>query len=214
MKPKKQTSSGAEDLFRSRLENIINMRHALVILSEKIDWDYLDKEVAPYFSDEGRPGLPTQFMVGLLLLKHMHDLSDEAVCERWVCDPYFQYFTGEEFFQHVFPHERSGMTHWRQRVGPDFLAKLVQESLRIAHGEGALRAKDLKKVTVDTTVQPKNITFPTDAKLIYRAMVKLAALARKHDVTLRQSYIRVGKQALIMSQRYAHAKQFKRIRRS
>ena len=213
MKPKKQTPSGAEDFFRSRLDNIINLRHELVILAGKIDWDHLDEQVAPYFSHDGRPALPTRFMVGLLLLKHTFNLSDEGVCERWVCDPYFQYFTGEEFFQHAFPHERSNMTHWRQRVGPDFLEKLVQESLRIAHGEGALRTKDLKKVTVDTTVQPKNITFPTDAKLTYRAMVKLAALARKHDVKLRQSYIRVGKQALIMSQRYAHAKQFKRHKR-
>jgi transposase, IS5 family len=81
------------------------------------------------------------------------------VCERWVYDPYFQYFTGEEFFQHEFPHERSDLSHWRKRLG-DKLELLLAESLRVAHASGALRSKDLKRVTVDTTVQPKNISFP------------------------------------------------------
>jgi IS5 family transposase len=85
------------------------------------------------------------------------------VCERWVYDPYFQFFTGEEFFQHEFPHERSDLSHWRKRLG-DRLELLLAESLRVAHASGALRTQDLKRVTVDTTVQPKNVSFPTDAK--------------------------------------------------
>ena len=85
------------------------------------------------------------------------------MCERWVHDPYFQFFTGEEFFQHTFPHERSDLSHWRKRLG-DKLELLLAESLRVAHGTGALRSKDLQRVTVDTTVQPKAITFPTDAQ--------------------------------------------------
>src|SRR5207248_9629837 len=85
--------------------------------------------------------------------------------ERWVHDPYFQFFTGEEFFQHAFPHERSDLSHWRKRLG-DKLELLLAESLRVAHEAGALRGQDLKRVTVDTTVQPKAITFPTDAKLL------------------------------------------------
>ena len=88
-------------------------------------------------------------------------MSDEGVCERWVHDPYFQHFTGEEFFQHAFPHERSDLSHWRKRLG-DKLELLLAESLRVAHEAGALRTKDLERVTVDTTVQPKAITFPTD----------------------------------------------------
>src|SRR5204863_3996684 len=87
-------------------------------------------------------------------------LSDEGACERWVYDPYFQHFTGEEFFQHEFPHERSDLSHWRKRLG-NKLELLLAESLRVAHESGALRTKDLARVTVDTTVQPKNITFPT-----------------------------------------------------
>ncbi len=95
-------------------------------------------------------------MIGLLLLKHIYGLSDEGMCERWVHDPYFQFFTGEEFFQHAFPHERSDLSHWRKRLG-DKLELLLAESLRVAHGAGALRGQDLKRVTVDTTVQPKAI---------------------------------------------------------
>jgi hypothetical protein len=92
----------------------------------------------------------------LLLLKHIYGLSDEGVCERWVHDPYFQHFTGEEFFQHEFPHERSDLSHWRKRLG-DKLERLLAESLRVAHESGALRTRDLKRVTVDTTVQPTRL---------------------------------------------------------
>ena len=84
--------------IRARLDQIINLKHELVRLAGMIDWAWIDGELAGCFSDEGRPGLTTRFMVGLLLLKHIHGLSDEEVCARWVYDPYFQYFTGEEFF--------------------------------------------------------------------------------------------------------------------
>ncbi len=127
-------------------------------------------------------------------------------------DPYFQYFTGEEFFQHALPHERSGMSHWRKRIG-DKLDILLQESLRIAHDTGALKKRDLARVTVDTTVQPKNVTFPTDAKLLETAIQQLGKLAKQHGVPLRQSYTRVAKRAAMMAGRYAHAKQFKRMNR-
>ncbi len=100
MKPKEQEKSQIEDLFRSRLENIINMRHELVILAESIDWNFLESKVSVFYAEEGRPGIPSRLMVGLHILKQMYNLSDEAVCERWVCDPYFQYFCGEEYFQH------------------------------------------------------------------------------------------------------------------
>ena len=110
----------------------------------------------------------------------------EGVCERWVYDPYFQHFTGEEFFQHSFPHERSDLSHWRRRLG-DKLDLLLAESLRVAHESGALRTRDLARVTVDTTVQPKNIAFPTDARLLHAAIKGLNRLARRHGVRLRQS---------------------------
>ena len=212
MRPKKRETTTAGDLFQARLDQIINMRHELVQLAGKIDWAWIDGEIAPLYSDKGRPGIETRFVIGLLLLKHMFGLSDEGVCERWVYDPYFQHFTGEEFFQHSFPHERSDLSHWRKRLGGK-LDLLLTESLRVAHGSGALRTKDLARVTVDTTVQPKNITFPTDAKLLHAAIKGLNRLARRHGVALRQSYRRLAKRAAMMAARYAHAKQFNRHHR-
>lgn len=212
MRPKKPERTGEGDLFRARLDQIINLRHELVQLGSKIDWDWIDREIAPLYSDKGRPGIETRFMIGLLLLKHIYGLSDEAVCERWVYDPYFQHFTGFEFFQHEFPHERSDLSHWRKRLG-DRLELLLAESLRVAHETDALRTRDLKRVTVDTTVQPKAVTFPTDAKLVHAAIRGLNRLARAHGVRLRQSYLRVARHAAMMAGRYAHAKQFKRHRR-
>jgi IS5 family transposase len=212
MRPKKHKTTGAGDLFRARLDQIINLKHELAQLAGAIDWDWIDGEIAPLYSDKGRPGVETRFAIGLLLLKHIYGLSDEGVCERWVYDPYFQHFTGEEFFQHEFPHERSDLSHWRKRLG-DKLELLLAESLRVAHESGALRTKDLKRVTVDTTVQPKNISFPTDAKLLHAAIKGLNRLARKHGVRLRQSYVRIAQRAAMMAGRYAHAKQFNRHHR-
>jgi len=213
MRPRKRETNGSGDLFRARLEQIINMDHELVRLGRKIDWDWIDEELSGLYRPKGRPAVPTRFMVGLLFLKHIYGLSDDGVCDRWVHDPYFQHFTGEEFFQHHFPHERSGMSHWRKRIG-DKLDVLLAETLRVAHETGALRKRDLARITVDTTVQPKNITFPTDAKLMLTAIEQLGKLARRHNVPLRQSYVRVAKRAAMMAGRYAHAKQFKRHNRA
>ena len=210
MRPKQQKKADHDDLFKARLDQIINMRHELVTLADKIDWAWLDEQIAPCFSEHGRPGEPVRFMIGMFILKHTYGLSDEGIWNRWVNDPYFQYFTGEEFFQHDLPHERSGMTHWRNRIG-DKLDILLAESLRLAHDTGALKKSDLARVTVDTTVQPKNITFPTDAKLLLVAIQQLGKLAKAEGVELRQSYARVAKTAAMMAGRYAHAKQFKRM---
>ena len=142
MRPKQRETSKSDDLFRARLDQIINPEHELLRLAAKIDWTWIDGEIAPLYSEHGRPAVPTRFMIGLLLLKHIYALSDEDVCERWVENPYFQFFTGEEFFQHTFPHERSGLSHWRKRLG-DKLGLLLAESLRVAHTSGALRPRDL-----------------------------------------------------------------------
>ena len=212
MRPKKHKTTGSNDLFRARLDQIINLKHELVLLAGKIDWDWIDGETAPLYSENGRPGIETRFIIGLLLLKHIYGLSDEGVCERWVHDPYFQFFTGKEFFQHAFPHERSDLSHWRKRLG-DKLELLLADSLRVAHKAGALRGQDLKRVTVDTAVQPKAITFPTDAKLLHAAIRGLNRLASRRGVRLQQSHLRITKSAAMMAGRYAHAKQFRRHRR-
>ncbi len=212
MRPKQTPKADHDDLFLVRLDHLLNSRHELVLLADKIDWNWIDAELAPFFSDDGRPAEPVRFMIGMFLLKHTYALSDEQVWDRWVQDPYFQYFTGEEFFQHVLPQERSGLSHWRTRIG-DHLDILLQETLRIAEDSGALNKRDLARVTVDTTVQPKNVAFPTDARLLETAIQQLGKLAKTHDVKLRQSYTRVAKSAALMAGRYAHAKQFKRMNR-
>jgi len=207
--------SGEQDLFRSRLDQIINMNHELVRLADAIDWSFLEARFGEVYSDgPGMPPLPTRLMAGLAILKHSFDLSDEEACARWVENPYFQYLCGEEFFQHALPFDRSSMTRWRQRMGEGRIEALLQESLSVAVRTGAMKPQDTRRVIVDTTVQPKNVMFPTDAKLLNRARERLVALAQKTGVDLRQSYVRVGKRALIKHQRYAHAKQFKRANRA
>ncbi len=203
-----------DDLFGPRLEEIINLRHPLVRLAAEIDWQFL----AGRFSSvcrvgPGQPPLPTRLMAGLLILKHMHNLSDEALCDRWVENPYFQYFCGEVVFQHAAPFDRSSLTRWRQRLGEEQIAALLQESLSVAHRAGAIETKDLERVVVDTTVQEKAVAHPTDARLTHRAIEKLVDLAKREGVKLRQSYLRLAKRAAIMVGRYTHAHQFKRARR-
>ena len=214
-KPREPNDSGEQDLFRSRLDQIINMGHELVQLADAIDWAHLEARFGAVYADgPGMPPLPTRLMAGLAILKHTFDLSDEALCARWVENPYFQYLTGQTFFCHELPFDRSSMTRWRQRMGDERIEVLLQESLAVALKTGALKPADTRRVIVDTTVQPKSVMFPTDAKLANRARERLVALAKAVGLDLRQSYVRVGKRALIKHQRYAHAKQFKRANRS
>jgi transposase, IS5 family len=215
MRPRQPAQPGQTDLFRARLDQIINLDHELVRLGRLIDWRFIESRCGEAYSDvAGQPPLPTRLMAGLAILKASQNLSDEALCARWVENPYYQHFCGEEFFRHDLPFDRSSMTRWRQRMGNDRLNALLQESLAVAVKTKAMTICDLTGIIVDTTVQEKAITFPTDAKLMHRARARLVALARKHGIRLRQSYVRVGKAALIKHQRYAHAKQFGRARRS
>jgi IS5 family transposase len=204
-----------KDLLRPALEEIIDLGHPLVRLAREIDWGFLDLRFASVCAPgPGQPGLPTRLVSGLLILKHMHNLSDEVLCARWLENPYYQFFCGELSFCHRLPFDRSSLTHWRQRVGAEQLVALIQESLSVAHKTGALASRDLERVVVDTTVQPKAIAHPTDARLCHRALEKLVDLARRHQVRLRQSYRRLAKRAAIMVGRYTHAHQFKRARRA
>ena len=215
MHPKERRDSGQNDLFRARLDQIVDMNHALAKLGRQVDWGFLEQRFGAVYADApGRPPLPTRLMAGLAILKHTFNLSDEALCERWVENPYYQLFCGEEFFRHDLPFDRSSITRWRQRMGEDRIVALIQESLNVAARTGAAHPADFAKIIIDTTVQPKAAAFPTDAKLLHRAREKLVRLAKQRGVILRQSYERVGKYALIAHQRYAHAKQFRRANRA
>jgi transposase, IS5 family len=204
-----------KELFRPALDQIIDLQHPLVLLAGKIDWSFIDGRFRSVCREgPGQPPLPTRLVAGLFILKYMHNLSDEALCARWLENPYYQFFCGEEVFRHELPFDRSSLTRWRQRLGEAHLVALIQESLSVAHKTGALAAKDLERVAVDTTVQPKAIAHPTDPRLMHRAIEKLVALAKREGVPLRQSYLRVAKRAAIMVGRYTHAHQFKRAGRA
>lgn len=169
----KPRETGEQDLFRSRLDQIINMKQA-------IDRPVLEERFGAVYSDgPGMPPLPTRLMAGLAILKHTFNLSDEVLCERWVENPYFQYLTGETFFCHTLPFDLSSMTRWRSRMGEERIVALLQESLSLAVKTGAMKPADTRQVIVDTTVQPKNVMFPTDAKLINRARERLVRLAKR-----------------------------------
>ncbi len=203
-----------DNLFQPSLETIINPRHPLVRLAGEMDWDFVGRRFGSVCRvGPGQPPLPTRLVAGLFIIKHMHNLSDEALCDRWVENPYYQYFCGEVVFRHELPFDRSSLTRWRQRLGEEQLAALLQESLAVAHRTGAIETKDLERVVVDTTVQEKAIAHPTDARLTHHAIEKLVDLSKREGVELRQSYRRVAKRAAIMVGRYTHAHQFRRARR-
>jgi len=211
-KPRDERS---KDLFRPALDQIIDLKHPLVRLAGELDWGFLDQRFRSVCSEgPGQPPLPTRLVAGLFILKHAHNLSDEALSARWVENPYYQYFCGEQVFRHELPFDRSSLTRWRQRLGEAQLVALIQESLAVAHKTGAIAPRDLERVAVDTTVQPKAIAHPTDARLMHRALEKLVDLAKVNGVELRQSYVRVAKRAAIMIGRYTHAHQFNRARRA
>lgn len=211
MKPKKE-SRGQLNLFTSRLDQILNQEHPLVILADKIDWSLFEEAIADCYSEDlGAPAKGTRLMVGLHYLKHAFDESDESVVARWVENPYWQYFCGYEFMQHEFPIHPTSMTKWRQRVGEERMKLLLKATLDVALLERFLHRREMTHVNVDTTVQEKNIAHPTDSGLLYKAILKLGKAAADRKIPLRQSYCRVAKKAAHKASRYAHAKQYKRM---
>lgn len=213
MKPKKSVTTEQEDLFRLKLDQLLDQGHELYRLSNQIDWSIFESQFSCLYSDEGRPGVSIRLMVGLHYLKHLFNESDESVVARWVENPYWQYFCGAEYFQHCLPIDPSQMTRFRQRIGEAGCEQMLAQSIVAGLKTKAINASALKTVNVDTTVQEKAIAFPTDSRLYHKARCALVRFAKKQNVALRQSYERVGKEALFRQGRYAHAKQMKRARR-
>lgn len=211
MKP--ETPDNHPDLFRSQLSQILKMSHPLCRLADKINWTRLeDKIEVVYSSGCGHPALPTRLLAGLHYLKYTFNESDESVVERWVENPYWQYFCGYEQLQHELPLHPTTLVKWRNRVG-DKLDALLEEVICVAMETKALKPQALKHVNVDTTVHEKAIAFPTDARLYHKMRVTLVREAHKRSIVLRQSFKKVGKKAFILQGRYASAKQMKRAAR-
>jgi IS5 family transposase len=211
MKPKKPHRRDA-DLFRERLDAIIDTEHKLIRLSTLMPWSEFDEAFGRHYRPLGRPAKPTRLMVGLHYLKHMYDLSDEEAVERWVENPYWQYFCGFDFFQHRLPIDPSTMTRWRKRVGPEGMETVLSATVGVAVNAGAVRQSSFERITVDTTVQPKAIAHPTDSRLYLKALQALVRQAKRHGIVLRRSHTRVARHAALMAGRYAHARQFRRMR--
>jgi IS5 family transposase len=195
MRPKPASPPTTDDLFRNRLSNILDQRHALLRLAGLIDWSRFEQEYGALYAEQGRPGLPTRLMVGLHFLKHIKALSDEQVCAQWVENPYFQAFCGETYFQHELPLERSSLSRWRERIGPDKIETVLAQSIAVAVKGGAVEPKHFERVTIDTTVQTKAVAHPSDSHLLYRGIEWLNRLAKRHGIELRQSFVRLGKHA-------------------
>jgi IS5 family transposase len=159
-----------------------------------------------YPSTTGHPNKAIRLMVGLHYLRYMFNLSDERVVWAYLENPYYQYFCGEKVFQHRFLLDRSSLSRFRGRLKKKKLYALLQETIK----SWVLKKQSVKTAVIDSTVQEKNIAYPTDAKLYYKGLVLLRKLARSQGIKLRQSYIRTGKRLLLKVGRYHHAKQFKR----
>ena len=197
-------------IFQVALDRLIDINHPLCILSHQIDWSEMEDSFSGlYCHTNGRPAKPIRLMVGLHYLKYTYNQSDEDVVARWVENPYWQYFCGEQYFQTDFPLDPSSMTRWRNRVKESDLEQLLQATLKVGLKIGAVKRSDIKNVNVDTTVQPKNIDFPTDAKLVYNMILRLGNLAKSHGVKLKQSFARIGKKYLLMQGRFRRANKHK-----
>jgi len=199
------------ELFRTRLEDLINPNHELALLSNRIDWDYFENEFKSYYSDKGAPSVPIRTMVGCLLLKHLYNLGDERVPEHWECNVYFQYFCGGVFFEHKFPFDPSDFVHFRKRVGEEGVSKIFAYSVRL---HGAEVPRQAKFVLSDTTVQENNTTFPTDAKLCKKVIDKCNKIAENTGIKQRQKYTRESKQLLRDTYNGKHPRRAKQAKKA
>ena len=202
------------NLFKPLLRDIVSPTHPLVLLAGSIDWKRFEDALQERFcADNGRPSCSVRLMVALQYLKYSAGLSDDAVLAEWCENPYWQYFTGGTFFEHDAPTDQTSMSRWRKRLSVDGAEKLLEESLKTGLREGFIKKSEMKHVNVDSTVQEKNIRFPTDARLYNRMRERLVSEAGKCGIVLRQTYVRVGEQLLRRQSGYAKAKQFKRAQK-
>lgn len=215
MKPKSTPKTHQQPILGTmRLDLALDMEHELVRLGRVINWARLEAEFRPmYCPGNGRPAVPTRLMAGLQLLKHTFNLSDEQVVSRWVENPYWQYFCGEEFFCHRLPIHPSQMTRWRQRIGEKGLEKLLQVTIEAGKATRTITERSLKRVIVDTTVQPKAIQHPTDARLYRKVHAAMLRIAEAEGLRLRQTYRLLMTRAFRKHGGHAKAKQFKRARK-
>lgn len=171
----------------SSLTDQLNPRHPLYLLANKIDWQRFESSFSPlYSSDNGRPAKPIRLMCGLLILKHVRNLSDESVVEQWSENAYYQYFCGMLEFTPSFPCNASELVHFRKRIGEKGMELILSESIRVNQKDDDRDHHDT--AFIDSTVQEKNVTYPTDAKLHKKIIRKVLSIVKSLGLPLRQSY--------------------------
>ena len=202
-------------LFEDTFEHTLDHCHPLCILADKINWKNFDEKLGALFGDKKkrRPSIPTRVMVALHYLKYTYNLSDDEVVERFSENNYWQRFAGYLRFTTGLPCDGTTMVKWRKKMKAKGLEVLFEETINVAKNEKLINKRECDKVIVDTTVQEKNITFPTDAKLYHKARNRLVDASNSRGIKLRQSYVRLSKKALFQQARYARAKQMKRAQK-
>ena len=228
------------DFFRARLDAMIDLRHPLAVLATRMPWAQIEASLAPVFahkdragrrlegmdlfgptvalagagvSPAGRPRLPIRLMVALLYLKHAYNLSDDGVIERWAQDVYFQFFSGQEYFQPRMPCDKAQLSRFRKGLGEAGVEELLKTTIETAVAMGAVRKNDLQRVIVDTTVQEKAIAHPSDSRLLEVARAKIVRLAQRAGIRLKLTHEREAATLRRRAGGYAHARQFKRLKR-
>ena len=228
-----------DDFFRARLDQMIDLRHPLAVLASRMPWSQIESSLAPVFahrdrkgrpsegadmfgptlavagagiSNAGRPRLPIRLMVALLYLKHAYNESDESLVERWAQDVYFQFFSGQVYFEPRPPCDPAQISRFRRVLGEAGVEQLLKTTIEAAVDMGAVKKAEFERVIVDTTVQEKAIAHPTDSRLLEVAREKIVRLAKRAGIQLKQTHEREGRTLRRRAGGYAHAKQFKRLR--
>ena len=235
------TMTSTSDFFRSRIDAMVDQKHPLFILASQLPWASLEStlraakptaEKSPttelrddlFGSSEqtkrqgnanaGRPALSVRLLAGLLYLKHAYNESDESVCAKWAENPYWQYFCGEDYFEPRQPCDPTKLVHFRHWLEAAGAEHLLASTISTAVEINAIKPKEFETVIVDSTVQEKAIAFPTDSRLLEVARHKLVKIAKSSGIVLKQTFAKEGKSLRWQAGRYAHAKQFKRMRKA
>ena len=229
-----------EDFFRSRIDHMIDLRHPLAVLSSRMPWQQIEASVSHLFSrkaragqtmpdldlfgeapvpvartsNAGRPRVPLRVMISLLYLKHAFNESDEGVVQRWADTPRWQFFSGCAYYEDRQPCDASTLIKFRQMLGEEGVEELLAQTINVAVDLKLIGPQELTRVIVDSTVQEKAIAHPTDSRLLEAARTKLVAAAREAGIALKQTFAKEGKELSRKAGRYAHARQFKRMRRA
>lgn len=229
-----------DDFFRARLDQMIDMRHPLAVLAQRMPWSQLEAALAPLLahrdraghfeeaadlfgaslqvaaagvSPAGRPRLPTRLMASLLYLKHAFNLSDEELVERWSENVVYQYFSGQQYYEPRLPCDATQIGRFRRAIGEAGVEEILKATIDAAVQAKAVRPSEFERVIVDTTVQEKAIAHPVDSRLLEIARYQLVKAAKHAGLELKQTFVKEGKQLRRRAGGYAHAKHFKRLRR-